>query len=257
MNSETLHQQLDKWEEGTLSPSEVTALTDWIQAHPDASLEWGDRQLVAELMEFTIAQDLRRQFKSTPVQLNAPIHSLKNIAAAAAIALAILVAGSLIYAVQGRFDHDEIVADLSTTVAIPNTGSVRGENLDNNELQTIILLIEDGQIDRANNLIADKLINNPNQPNLLYLEAYALFRNGQYEKALEDFQTIPSGNSNEFGDDLQWNMILCKLNLDYPAKTIREDLARIQANPASDHKEMAKMLDDQLNSIWYWMANMF
>lgn len=258
MNPETLHQQLDAWEEGNLSPSEVTALNQWLLAHPDAAQEQENRQLVAELMEFAIAQDLRQEFKNAPVKLLSPIHSLKRIAAVAAITLAVLAAGSLLYTVQGRYDHDEIVADLSKAVAIPNTGSVRGENsLDNNGLQTIILLIEDGQFEQANSLIEDGLKSSPRQPNLVYLKAYAKFRNGQYASALDNFKTIQPGNTFDFGDDLQWNMILCKLNLDYPDETIIADLARIQANPESDHLQKAMELEHQLNSIWYWIANIY
>ncbi|MCF8237605.1 MAG: tetratricopeptide repeat protein [Saprospiraceae bacterium] len=257
MNVETLHQQLDAWEEGRLTHAEIADLHHWLQNNPEAYMEQVDRQLVAALMEYSIAQDLRKKFADTPVRTISPLYSVKRVALIAAISLVIIVTGALVFAAQGGYNHSDIVADFSDAVAIPYTGALRGENsVAASSLQFIILLIEDGQSDLALIQLEDKLRIEPEQSNLVYLKGYAMFRNGQFQDALELFNTIPANDPFDFADDLRWNTVLCKLNLEFPVTNIKQDLDSILANPRSAHQGDAKSLNNQLGSFWYWMANL-
>lgn len=257
MNTETFHAQLDAWAEGNLSPSEINALQSWMNDHPEVIQEMEDRQLVSELMEFSIAQDLRKQFTETPVRSHSPIIPLKRIAAIAAIGIILVVADAFLFASLGSWDHSEIVADASNMVAIPSTGSVRGDLPGNAAAyHTAVLLIEDGQIDQAVSQLMDSLAVHPESSDLNYLIAYSAFRQKDYAKALARFEQINPNNTFSFADDLRWNNILCKMHLDYPTEEIRSDLSEVMHDPTSDHRQQAEDLDEKLSSIWYKLANL-
>ncbi len=258
MNTETLHEQLDAWAAGTLSEPEINTLRSWIKDHPEALQEMEERQLVSELMEFSIARDLRKQFNATEIPSSAPMITLKRIASIAAIGLFLIVAGALFYAYQGPWDHSELVAIAAKTVAIPTTGSVRGENAGTSaNFRNEVMLIEDGQIDRAISTLMDSLAVHPQSLDHKYLIAYAAFRQEDYTVALAQFNLITPGEKFSFADDLRWNKILCKMHLKYATPEIQNDLAEIINDKTSDHRQEAKNLDEQLSSIWYWMANLF
>ncbi len=257
MNTETLHQQLDAWEEGQLSPTEIQALQQWIQDHPDAMQTLADRKLVAELMEFAIAQDLRQQFSNTPVRNSSPVFSLKRIASIAAVGLTLLAAGAILYATLGRFDHAEIVADLTGAAAIPYTGAIRGEGPEQTgSFHTLVLLIEDGQIVEAITRIEDSLEVYPQHTDLQYLLGYAALKKGDHQRSLELFEGITVDPAFPYADDLRWNSVLCKVYLAYPTDDIRHDLNAILEDAGSEHREDARLLSDRFNSFGYWLANL-
>lgn len=254
MNEDTKYQKIQDYLEGRLSSPELDAFENELKSDPDLQMEVDLQRLSGDAIELLVEENLRGELKDLHREMqgqSAPqtkVRSLRRRIVPLSIAASILLVIGFFAAnyTAGQYDNDSLAADFYDNDLLQR---VRGNNSAS--------LLQEGMdfYESGNYTEALTYLDGVTDPNLKaeaeYAAAHAHYNLGQYQEAMDNFETVMNSNDPRFTEKAEYYYLLSSLAGNQTnTEKFNNTLDKILNDEAHLHHKDALKLNKKLKSFW-------